>query len=97
MIAIASFEHCTVVYRSSHTLLIQTICQQLTQQANVEFLPITSTIKCIKMNLKISDIHYGTQTLMINIIINVLSIIQDTAVLQAQYNYKLEAESWNIT
>ena len=30
------------------------------------------------MNLKISDIHYGTQTLITNIITNVLSVIPDT-------------------
>ena len=30
------------------------------------------------MNLKISDIHYGTQTLITNIITNVLPVIPDT-------------------
>ena len=45
---------------------------------NLEHFPIYGTIKCIKTNLKISDIHYHTQTLITNIITNVLSVIPDT-------------------
>ena len=49
-----SFEHCTVVYRSSDTPLIQTIHQQ----ANVANYRYNQMYKN-----ELSDIHYGTQTL----------------------------------